>query len=131
MKPDTDPDDFLSKINQIRDELGVLDETVSTERLTTIIILEALPAEMYSTEELEATRDPGLSLEQIQRMMATIFINHSERLSITKNNAESKRNQEPNRRDRGNQLCQLLSSPVITAKPKSQSKRLQKNGERI
>ena len=43
MKPDTDPDVFLSEINQIRDELSVLDETVSTERLTTII-LDALPA---------------------------------------------------------------------------------------
>ena len=36
MKPDTDPDVFLSEIDQIRDELGVLDETVSMESLTTI-----------------------------------------------------------------------------------------------
>ena len=68
MKPDTDPDVFLSEINQIRDEFGVLDDTVSTERLTTIV-LDALPAEMYSTVKLEAIRDPDLSLEQIQRMI--------------------------------------------------------------
>ena len=42
MKPYTDPDVFLSETNQIRDELGVLDETVATERLTTKI-LDALP----------------------------------------------------------------------------------------
>ena len=70
MKPDTDLDIFLSETNQIRDELSVLDETVSTERLTTII-LDVLPAEVYSTVKLEAIRDPDLSLEQIQRMMRT------------------------------------------------------------
>ena len=67
MKPDTDPDVFLSETNQIRDEFGVLDETVSTERLTTIT-LDALPAEMYSTVKLEEIEDPDLSLEQVQRM---------------------------------------------------------------
>ena len=53
MKPDTDPDVFLSEINQIRDELGVLDEKVLTERLT-VVILDALPAKIYSTVKLEA-----------------------------------------------------------------------------
>ena len=62
MKPDADPDVFMSEINQIRDELGVLDKTVSTERLTTTI-LDALPAETYSTAKLGAIRDPDLSLE--------------------------------------------------------------------
>ena len=95
MKPNTDPDVLKSEINQIRDELGVFDETVSTERLTTII-LDALPAEMYSIVKLGAVRDSALSLEHIQRMMRTIFINHSERLSATKNNPESKRYQELN-----------------------------------
>ena len=83
VKPDTDPDVLLSEIDQIRDELSVLDKVVSTER-STIIILDALPAEMYSTVKLEAKRDPDLSLEQIQRMMRTIFINQPERLSVTK-----------------------------------------------
>ena len=67
MKSDTNADAFLPEINQTSDELGVLDEMVSTERLTTII-LDALPAEIYSTVKLEAIRDPNLSLEQIQRM---------------------------------------------------------------
>ena len=49
----SDPDVFPSEINQIRDELSVLDEEVSTERLTTIV-LDVLPAEMYSTVQLEA-----------------------------------------------------------------------------
>ena len=37
MEPDTDTDVFLSEIHQIWDELSILDETVSTERLTTIV----------------------------------------------------------------------------------------------
>ena len=57
MKPDTDPDVFLSEINQVRDELGVLDETVSTERLTTII-LDALPAEMYLKSKTSSDTRP-------------------------------------------------------------------------
>ena len=61
MKADTEPDVFLSEINQIRVELSVLDEAVSTERLTTIN-LDALSAEMYSAVKLEAIRDPDLSL---------------------------------------------------------------------
>ena len=82
VKPDPDPDVLMSEIGQIRDELSVLDK-VSTERSTTII-LDALPVEMYSTVKPEAKRDPDLSLEQIQRMMRTILINQSERLSVTK-----------------------------------------------
>ena len=55
---------------------------------------------MCSTIKLEAIRDPDLSLEQIQRMMRTIFINHSERLSVTKKNPECNRYQGPNRSGR-------------------------------
>ena len=111
--PDTNVDVFLSEINQIRDELGVLDETLSTERLTTII-LDAFPAEMYPTVKLEAVRDPNLSLEQIQRMMRTIFINHSQRLSVKKNNPDSKRYQEPYRRSRENYRESAMSTAFIT-----------------
>ena len=61
MKVDTDPDVFMSEMNQIRDELSVLDETVSTERLTTTI-LDALPAEVNSIVQLKVIQDPDLSL---------------------------------------------------------------------
>ena len=110
MKSDTDPDVFLSEINQIRDELRVLDETISTERFTTII-LDTLPA---STVKLEAILDPDLSLEHIQRMMRTIFINHSERLSVTKKNPESNRYQGSNRRGRETGRESAMSTPLIT-----------------
>ena len=80
MKPDTDPDVFLSEINQIRNELGALDKTVSTERLTTKI-LDALPAEMYSTVKLEVIRDPDLFRTDSTDLRA-IFINHSERVVV-------------------------------------------------
>ena len=113
MKPDTDPDVFLSEINQICNELSALDKTISTERLTTII-LDALPVNMYSTVKLEAVRDPDLSLEQIQLMMRTIFINHSEMLSVTKNNPEYNRYQGSNHRGRETGRESAMSTAFIT-----------------
>ena len=50
IKSDSDPDILLSEINQIRDEICVFDEIVSTERLTTII-LDVLPAERFFDSE--------------------------------------------------------------------------------
>ena len=47
-------------------------------------------------------------------MMRTIFINHSESLSVTKNNPESKRYQEPNRRGRENGRKSAMSTALIT-----------------
>ena len=113
VKPGTDPHVFLSEINKIRNKLGVLDETASSEGSTTII-LDALPHEMYSTVKLEAIRDPGLSLEQIQQMMITVFINPSETLSVTKKNQEFKRYQESNRRGRENDRESAISTVFIT-----------------
>ena len=43
---DTDPDVFLSEMNQLRDEFCDLDEVVSTERLTALI-LDTLPTKTY------------------------------------------------------------------------------------
>ena len=63
---------------------------------------------MYSTVKLEVIRDPDLSLEQIQRMMKTIFINHSERVSVTK------KNQESNCRCRENGRESAMSTAFIT-----------------
>ena len=98
---------------QIRDELGVSDETVSTERLTTTI-LDALPAGMYSTVKLEAIRDPDSILKQIQWMMRTIFINHSEKLSVAKKNQEFKRDEESNRRGWKDSRGSALLTAFIT-----------------
>ena len=113
MKSDIDPDAFLSETNQIRDELGVLDETVSMVRLT-VTILDALPAEMYSTVKLEAIRNPDLSLEHIQRIMRMIFINHSERLPVAKNKSESNRYQGSNCRGRETGRESAMSAAFIT-----------------
>ena len=49
IKFDIDPDVFMSEINRIRDELSVLDEAVSTERLT-IIIFDALSVKMVDSK---------------------------------------------------------------------------------
>ena len=45
MRCDVDPDVFFSEVFQLRDELDDPGETVTNERLTTII-LDALPEEM-------------------------------------------------------------------------------------
>ena len=90
MRPGIDPDVFLSGSLQLRDELDDLGETVTDERLTTMI-LDALPEEMYSTVRMESVRDPDLGLEEIVGMMKTIFINHSERSSVPKTRKKSYR----------------------------------------
>ena len=113
MQPDTDADVFLSEINQIRDELSILDETVSTKSLTTLI-LDVMSAEMYSTVKLKTIQDPDLSLEQIRRMMRTIFVINSKRVSVTKKNPEPKRYQELNRRGRKNCRESAMSTDFIS-----------------
>ena len=131
MKADTDSAFFLSEINQIRHELSVLGKAVLTERLT-IIILDTLPSvfggirsSVRYTEPLgfvQDTRDVMvlfdewfewlgvLTLERIQRMMRAIFINHSERLSVTKNNQESREKQQSNRRGWENDRKSAMST---------------------
>ena len=74
---------FVSEVFQLRDELNDLEEAVSDERLTTII-LDALPEKMYSTTKTQSIRDPELGLEKTIGMMKTIFSNHSERYSVPK-----------------------------------------------
>ena len=86
----TDPDVFLSKINQLRDKLGYLDEVISADSLPTVIF-DALPAEKCLAIKLVATRDPNLNLEQIIR-----------KCSGTKKSQDFKKYQEVNRRDQEN-----------------------------
>ena len=52
MRYGIDPDVFLLEVFQLRDELDDLGETVTDERLTTII-LDAFPEEMYSTVKMQ------------------------------------------------------------------------------
>ena len=63
MKANTDPDVFPLDMDQLRDKLSNCDEVISTEHSTTTI-LDALPAEKYSTIKLEVKRDPDLSSKQ-------------------------------------------------------------------
>ena len=82
MSSDIDPDVFLL------DDLG---ETVSDERLTTII-LDALPEKMYFIVNMQSVRDPDSGLEEeIISKVKMIFINHSERSSVSKTGKESYR----------------------------------------
>ena len=91
---DIDPDVFLSEVFQLRDELDDLGETVTDERLTTSIVLDALPKEMCPTVKMQSVRDPDLGLEEIIiGMVKTILVNtsNSERSPIPKKSKESDR----------------------------------------
>ena len=90
MRFDADPNVVLSEVFQLRNELSDLGEVVSNERLTTII-LHALSKKKYATIKKQAIRDPDLCLEELTNMMKTIFINHSERSSVSKRSQESYR----------------------------------------
>ena len=83
MRSDIDSDVFLSEVFQLRDELDDLGETVTDERLETII-LDALPEEKYSTVKMKSVRNPDLRLEEIISMIKTIYINHLERSLVPK-----------------------------------------------
>ena len=76
--------------SSLRDELSDVGEILSTERLTTII-LGAFPAEKDSTIKIQTIRYPHSSLRKIEGMMKTIFINHTERSSVTKRSQQSYR----------------------------------------
>ncbi|CAM9980923.1 unnamed protein product, partial [Sphacelaria rigidula] len=73
MSQGEDPDVFLSNIYQIKDELNNMNESVSDERLTDIII-EGL-ADDYSQIKYDAERDPDLSLSQIESTMRNSYVN--------------------------------------------------------
>ena len=90
MRFDIDPDVFLSKVFQLRDELSDLGKAGSDERLKAIV-LDALPKEMFSAIKMKPIRDPELGLEENMSMMKTIFINYSERSSVPKRSQQSYR----------------------------------------
>ena len=90
MSSDIDPDAFLSRVSQLRDEFGDLGEIVSNERLA-IAILDAVSEEMYSTVKTQSIRDPDLRLEEVIRMTKTIFMYHPERSSVPKKSQDSYR----------------------------------------
>ena len=90
MRSDIDPDVFLSEVFQLRDELNNLGETVTDERVTTII-LDALPEEMYSTVKMQSVNYPDLELEEIIGRTKTVFLNHSKRSSVPRRSKESYR----------------------------------------
>ena len=89
-RADTDADVFISACFQVRDEVSDLGEVVSNERLTAII-LDALPTDKGENTKIQGIRGPDLCLEEVNNMMKTIFINHSERSSASKRNHQSYR----------------------------------------
>ena len=102
---------FLPQGFQLCDELSDLGERESNKQLTTII-LDDVPAEKYSTINVQAIRDQNSSLKNIMGIMKTIFINHSERSSIPKLSQESYRKghdggRDSTVRDRGRKVAMI------------------------
>ena len=98
MRSDIDPDVFLSEVFQLRGELNELGKTIIADERLTTIFLDALLEEMYSTVEMQC-KGPRLGLEEIIGMMKTIFINRSERSSVSKRSKESYRKVQSSRRE--------------------------------
>ncbi|CAN0018277.1 unnamed protein product, partial [Sphacelaria rigidula] len=73
MSPGQDPDTFLSKVYQLRDELDNVGEAISEERLADIMI-EGLTSE-YDLIKYNAERDPDLSIQSIETTMRNMYAN--------------------------------------------------------
>ncbi|CAM9443992.1 unnamed protein product, partial [Sphacelaria rigidula] len=73
MSPEQDPDSFLSKGYQLRDELDNVGKVISEERLTDIVI-EDLTSE-YDLIKYNAERDPDLSIQSIETTMRNMYAN--------------------------------------------------------
>ena len=71
MSPGQDPDTFLSRVYQLRDELENAGETVSEERMTDIV-LEGLTSD-YDLIKYNAERDPDLSIQDIEMTMRNMY----------------------------------------------------------
>ena len=90
MRAGVDPDVFLSEVHHLCDQLGDLDKVVSIEQSTTII-LDALPAEKYSTIKIQGMRYLNLNLNGTEGIMKPIFVNHFIMSSVTKKSQDSNR----------------------------------------
>ena len=65
MTPGQDPDIFLSRVYQLRDELENAGETVSEERLSDIVMIEGLTSD-YDLINYNAECDPDLTVQSIE-----------------------------------------------------------------
>ena len=74
MSQDEDPDVFLSKIYQIKDELTAIGETIITEERLTDKVIEGL-IDDYNLNTYKAESDPEFSLTQIETTMRNIYVN--------------------------------------------------------
>ncbi|CAM9757870.1 unnamed protein product, partial [Sphacelaria rigidula] len=73
MSPGQDPDVFLAKLFQLRDELVHIGEPISCDRLTDIIV-EGLTSE-YDQVKYNAARDRDLSIGDIETTLRNMYAN--------------------------------------------------------
>ncbi|CAM9463687.1 unnamed protein product, partial [Sphacelaria rigidula] len=71
MSPGQDPDVFLARLFQLRDELVHIGESISDERLTDKIV-EGLTSE-YRQVKYNAGRDPDLSIRDIETTLRNMY----------------------------------------------------------
>jgi len=57
----------------------------------TTVILDALPSERYSVIKQQTIRDPDLSLVDVEHMMRTIYVNHVEKSSASRESSLERR----------------------------------------
>ena len=73
MSPGQDPDEFLTKIFEPRDQLVYVREPISDDRLTDIVI-EGLTDD-YDRVKYDAERDPDLSISDIEVTLRNMYSN--------------------------------------------------------
>ncbi|CAM9355662.1 unnamed protein product, partial [Sphacelaria rigidula] len=73
MSPGQDPDVFLTKIYELRDQLVYMGEPISDDRLTDIVV-EGLTDE-YDRIKYDAERDPDFGISDIKVTMRNMYSN--------------------------------------------------------
>ncbi|CAM9523918.1 unnamed protein product, partial [Sphacelaria rigidula] len=103
MSPGQDPDVFLTKIYELRDQLVYMGEPISDERLTDIVV-EGLTDE-YDRIKYDAERDPDFSISDIEITMRNMYSNRVARGILSKG-------------ERGRDSAMIATSPLdSTATP--------------
>ncbi|CAM9471704.1 unnamed protein product, partial [Sphacelaria rigidula] len=73
MSPGQEPDVFLTKVFELRDQLVYMGEPISDERLVDIVVEDL--GDDYDRIKYDAERDPDLSISDIQVTMRNMYSN--------------------------------------------------------
>jgi len=93
MDVDQDPDAFMHDMSELRDELQLLGSPIPDDQFMNII-LDCLPAQLYSGIKYEAETREDLTLEQALYTMRNLYINRKEESGTSRASA-TKRDTSP------------------------------------